>query len=75
MNKQQPGTFKLYIPVKNLKAFKNSLYSTIVLCMHETLNLHTEQTIYPAVAALPGNELFHLLRKKRNSPLLFPAFI
>lgn len=46
---RQPRTFKLYIPVKALRTFKNNLYNAIVLRMHETLNLHTEQTLYPAV--------------------------
>ncbi len=71
---RQPGTFRLYIPVKALKTFKN-IYNAITLRLHETLNLHTEQAHYPAVAALPGNELFHLLRKKQNNLLLYPAFI
>jgi hypothetical protein len=73
MNRQHE-TFNVYIPVKALRTF-NNLYNAIVLRMHETLNQHAGSALYPAVAALPGSELFHLLRKKRNNPLLYPAFI
>jgi hypothetical protein len=74
--KENPTAFTIDFPVINLKPGK-TLYRLFSRSMHETLNrLFSKQaTIYPAVAAYPGNGLLSHLKRRQTNPLLYPAVI
>lgn len=61
-------------PVSNPKPVK-TFTRLFTRSMHETLNRLFAQATYPAVVAYPGNGFLNHLKRRRPSPLPYPAVI